>query len=90
MKKSLFFIGLIPLVSLPIIALSSCSTTEEEVNLHSQYDLFSPNLVKQDRVSENLVLSIDQNNIGDIYSTPENLLSEITFNFSFEKNEKIL
>ena len=88
MKKSLFFIGLIPLVSLPIIALSSCSTTEEEVNLHSQYDLFSPNLVKQDRVSENLVLSIDQNNIGDIYSTPENLLSEITFNFSFDKNEK--
>ncbi len=88
MKKSLFFIGSIPLISLPIIAVSSCSTTTSETDFQSQYDLFTPDLVKQEQVSQNLLLSIDNSNVGNIYSTPTNLFPEIDFSFSFDKDEK--
>ena len=88
MKKSLFFISSIPFVSLPIVAISSCSTTISETDFQSQYDLFTPDLVKQDQVSKNLLLSIDNNNISNIYSTPINIFPEIDFSFSFDKDEK--
>jgi hypothetical protein len=88
MKKSLLFVGSIPLVSLPIIVISSCSTTGERVDLHGQYNLFTPELVKQEQVSKNLLLSINTSNVSNIYSTPKNLLSEIDFVFSFDVNKE--
>lgn len=87
MKKSFFILGLTSILVTPIIALSSCSTSNKTTDFQSQYNLFTPNLINQENVSKNLAFSVDNNIIGNIYSIPQNLQPEISYSFRYLPSE---
>lgn len=83
MKKSLLSGFLLPIITLPIIVFSSCGSSSR-VTYRDQYNLFTPQLVINDNVGENLALSIDNVLIKNIYKAPDNLATGISYFFSFE------